>query len=74
MAKKDLKILRKTKKVEFQYKGEYYVYEFRSDSTSGFAFIWKNQEKIYGPFQGDQTDEGIRVHKAIHNKLNPKKK
>ena len=72
MAKKDLRIIRKTKRVEFWYKDEFYIYEFRSDSKSGFAFIWKGQEKIYGPMMGDQTDEGIKVHKAIQKKLQPK--
>ena len=72
MAKKDLRIIRKTKRVEFWYKDEFYIYEFRSDSKSGFAFIWKGQEKIYGPMMGDQTDEGIRVHKVIQKKMQPK--
>ena len=74
MAKKEkIKIIRKTKKVEFWYKEEYYIYEFRSDSTQGFAYVWKDQEKIYGPFDRDCTEEGKRVFNAINKKLNPKK-
>jgi len=73
MAKNDLKIMRKTKRVEFYYKDEFYIYEFRSDSKSGFAYIWKGQEKIYGPMMGDQTEEGVKVHNAIRKKLQPKK-
>lgn len=73
MAKNDLRIIRKTKRVEFWYKDEYYVYEFRSDSKSGFAFVWNSKnEKIYGPMVGDQTEEGVKVHEVIRKKLQPK--
>lgn len=71
--KKDLRIMRKTKRVEFWYKDEFYTYEFRSDSSVGYAYIWKGNEKIYGPMIGDQTEEGIKVHAVIQKKLQPKK-
>ena len=75
MAKKnDLRIIRKTKKIEFWYKNEYFIYEYRSEGNTGFAFIWKDQEKIYGPFQRDWTEEGQEVFNAISKKISPKKK
>jgi hypothetical protein len=71
--KSDIRIIRKTKRVDFSFDGEYYTYEFRSDPSHGYAYIWKGQKKIYGPMRGDQTDEGIKVHSAIQKKLQPKK-
>ena len=72
--KKNLRILRKTNRVEFWYKDEFFVYEFREDSKQGYEFIWKDQEKIYGPFHRDCTEEGQKVYSAIHKKLYPVKK
>jgi len=71
---KKLRILRKTNRVEFWYKGEFFVYEYREDSKEGYEFIWKDQEKIYGPFFRDCTDEGSKVYNVIHKKLYPVKK
>ena len=76
MAKKikDFKIVRKSKKVEFWYKGEFFIYEYHSDSSSGFAFIFQGQNKIYGPYERDCTDEGCEVYDVISKKLRSKKK
>jgi hypothetical protein len=71
---KKLRILRKTTRVEFWYKDEFFVYEYREDNKEGYEFIWKDQEKIYGPFQRDWTEEGQKVYNAIHKKLYPNKK
>ena len=74
--KSDLQILRKTNRVEFMYKGEYYTYEFRSDSNSGFAFIFKNDPnnytKIYGPYKTDTTELGQEIYDAVMKQLHPK--
>ncbi len=70
MAKKNkIEIIRRSKKVEFWYKGEFFIYEFHSDSSSGFAFIWKSQEKIYGPYERDCTEKGKEVYNAIYESL-----
>lgn len=69
--KSDLKILRKTNRVEFQYKEKYYTYEFRSDSTSGFAFIFDNGQKIYGPYKTDTTELGQEVYDALYKLIHP---
>lgn len=70
--KADLKILRKINRVEFNYKGEFYSYEFRSDSRSGFAFIFHGSEKIYGPYQTDTTPLGQEIYNALMKQMHPK--
>jgi hypothetical protein len=69
--KSDIKILRKTNRVEFEYKGAFYTYEFRSDSAAGFAFIFTSGQKIYGPFKTDTTPLGQEVHDALMKILHP---
>ena len=73
--KSDLKILLKTNRVEFNYKGEFYTYEFRSTSNSGFAFIFKNTPKeyakIYGPYKTDCTELGEEIYNALMKQLHP---
>ena len=71
---KDLKIIRKFKRIEFWYKGEFFTYEYHSDSSSGLAFIFQDQSKIYGPYERDCTDEGREVYEVISKKLRSKKK
>jgi hypothetical protein len=70
--KADLKILRKINRVEFTYKGEFYSYEFRSDSHSGFAFIFHGIEKIYGPYKTDVTPLGQEIYDALIKQIRPK--
>ena len=70
--KSDLQILRKVNRVEFKYKGEYYTYEFRSDSSSGFAFIFAQGGVIYGPYKGDTTELGDEIHNALLKQIHPK--
>lgn len=73
--KSDLQIIRKTKRVEFKYKNEYYTYEFRSDSSSGYAFIFaQGGVKIYGPYQGDCTELGEEIYNALDKQIHPKSK
>jgi hypothetical protein len=77
MTKKNkiLEIIRKSKKIEFWYEGEFFIYEYYSDSTGGFAFIFRGatNEKIYGPYGRDCTDEGRLIYNEICVKLLKKK-
>ena len=72
-SKKDLKIIRKSKRVEFWYKEEFFIYERRSDSSNEHEYIWRDQEKIYGPFHRDCTVEGVKAYNIIRKKLYGKK-
>jgi len=68
MAKnKDIKIIRRIRRIEFWYKGEFYIYEFRSENNAEYPFIWKDGTKIYGPLINNSTEEGIEVYNAIFN-------
>jgi hypothetical protein len=72
--KADLQILRKVNRVEFKYKGEFYNYEFRSDSKTGFAFIFaQGGVKIYGPYKTDCTELGEEIYNALLKQIQPKK-
>ena len=66
---KKFRTLRSTKKLEFSYDGEFYTLEIRKEGSVEYTFIWKLQEKIYGPFIGDQTEEGTKIFNMIQKKL-----
>jgi hypothetical protein len=72
--KSDLNILRKTNRVEFKYKENYYTYEFRSDLKLGFAFIFDALgQKIYGPYyKTDTTELGQEIYDALMKQIHPK--
>lgn len=57
------------KRVEFHIDNMPYVYEFRTDSRSGFAYIHKGQDTIYGPYASDCTDEGRKVFELVHEHI-----
>jgi hypothetical protein len=66
---KQFKIIRKIRRVEFWYEGEFYVYELRTEGGNEFAFIWKNgTERIYGPYLSHQTDEGREIFGVLEKK------
>jgi len=67
--KEEIRVVRKIRRIEFWYKDEFYVYEFRSENNTEFAFIWKNEARIYGPVINRSTEEGIEVYNAIHPKI-----
>jgi hypothetical protein len=67
--KEDIRIIRKIRRIEFWYKDEFYVYEFRSENNTGYAFIWKGNNRIYGPLVNHSTEEGKEVYNAIHTKI-----
>lgn len=69
MGKTDFQAIRTTKRLEFKYKNEFYAIEIRSDLKLEYTYIWKLQEKIWGPMMGDQTEEGERLFKMITKKL-----
>ena len=69
MGKTDFQAIRTTKRLEFRYKNEFYAIEIRSDLKLEYTYIWKLQEKIWGPMMGDQTEEGERLFKMITKKL-----
>jgi len=70
--KKDLRIIRKTKRIEFWYKNEFYVYEVRSEKGVDATFIWKDTERIYGPYITHVSEEGQEVYKAIQKEIDKK--
>lgn len=71
--KKELKIIRKTERIEFKYDGDYYIFERRSEGPKSFDFIWDSSgEKIYGPFHGDSSEEGENIHKRLIKKVDKK--
>jgi hypothetical protein len=67
--KKNLKIIRKTKRIEFWYKNEFYIYEVRSEKSIDAIFIWKDRERIYGPLINHSTEEGREVYEAIQKEI-----
>ena len=70
MAKSKLNIIRKSRKLEFWYDKEFFIYEKRSEKDIIAEFIWNGEgEKIYGPLMGDQTEEGIKIYKALQRRL-----
>ena len=74
MTKSKLSIIRKSKKIEFKFENEFYIFERRSEKNLSYDFIWSSSgEKIYGPFQGDQSEEGQRIYKFLIRKIDKKK-
>jgi len=70
MAQSKLSVIRKSKKIEFWYDKEYFVYEKRQEKNLIAEFIWNDQkEKIYGPLIMDSTEEGLKVYKALKRKI-----
>jgi len=67
--KEEIRVVRKIRRIEFWYKDEFYVYEFRSENNTGYSFIWKNGARIYGPMINHSTEEGIEVYNAIQPKI-----
>lgn len=58
------------KKIEFSIDDVYYIYEYKTDNTSGFAYIYKGKELIYGPYQKQCTDEGRKIEQLLReNKI-----
>lgn len=70
MTKAKLAIIRRSKKLEFWYDNEFYIYEKRSERKDVGEFIWNaDKEKIYGPLMGDQSEEGIKIYNALQRRL-----
>lgn len=70
MAKSKLQVIREIKKIEFKYDESFYIFERRSERKESYDFIWNSSgEKIYGPFQGDSTEEGERIYKSLKRKI-----
>jgi hypothetical protein len=63
------KAIRSTKKLEFWYDKEFYIFELRKQGPIEYPFIWLEQEKIYGPFDRDQSEKGIKIYKMIQKKM-----
>lgn len=53
------------RRIEFHVDGVPYVYEYRTDSRSGFSYIYKGNEKIFGPYDHECTEEGRRIDQLI---------
>jgi len=71
--KKDIEVIRNHKKVEFWYKGEYYIYEFVKDSTGEAEFIRNSEQRIFGPLQNHRTEEGKKIYDAIKKIIDKEK-
>ena len=70
MTKSKLSIIRKSRKLEFWYDKEFYIYEKRSEKNMVSEFIWNaDNEKVYGPLMGDQSEEGIKIYRALKRRL-----
>jgi len=63
------KAIRSSRKIEFWYDKEFYTFELRKQGPIEYPFIWLEQEKIYGPFDRDQTELGIKIFKMLKKKL-----
>lgn len=75
MAKTKLQLIRDTKKIEFKYDNEFYTFERRSEGKISYDFIWETSGiKIFGPFHGDSTELGGRIHRSLIKKLEKKSK
>ena len=70
--RKDLRIIRKAKRIEFWYKDEFYIYELRTEKGVDATFIWKDSERIYGPNINHTSEEGQKVYNAIQKKIDKK--
>ena len=70
MAKSKLTLIRKSKKIEFWYDNEFYIYEKRQEKGDTAEFIWnEHHEKIYGPLINDPTEEGTKIYKALKRRI-----
>lgn len=67
--KTPLTIIRRSRRVEFRYKDEFYVYEYRTQGGEGYSFIWKSDQRIYGPLVGHATEEGNEIFKVISKEI-----
>lgn len=61
----NLKVITKTKTIQFTYKNKPYHYEYVAGANYGFSYIYFGKKKIFGPFQSDCTEEGKEVHEAF---------
>lgn len=61
----EIKVITKTKKVQFTYKNKPYHYEYIATGSSGFSYIFIGKNKIYGPYVSDCTEEGREVYAAF---------
>lgn len=60
-----IKVLQKTKEVQFSYKNKLYTYKYVVTSGSGLAYIYKGKEAIYTPYPKQCTEEGREVYNAF---------
>lgn len=67
--RKKLRIIRNSKRLEFWYKEEFYIYEDRSEGGKNAIFIWKDNERIYGPYITHVSEEGQEVFNAIQKEI-----
>lgn len=63
-----IRITSQIKIVEFTYKGKDYTYKYESNGTSGFAYVYHYQVKIYSPYDNECTDIGKEVYGAFVKK------
>ena len=60
-----IKVITKTKTIEFAYKNKPYRYEYTAAANYGFSYIYLGKTKIFGPMQTDCTEEGKEVYNAF---------
>lgn len=61
-------VISSEKRIEFRIDEISYTYVYKTDSRSGFAYIYKNDtgvHRIYGPYETDRTEEGMRVYNLL---------
>ena len=64
-----IRVTKQVKTIEFSYKGNFYKYEFVANSNSGFAYIYKGNEKIYGPYDHEITDLGKEIYNQLQKQI-----
>ncbi len=64
-----VEVISTEKTIEFRYMGGLYIYKFKTNHSSGLAYVYKGEEMIYGPYEKQRTPEGIEVYEAIWKQL-----
>jgi 5-formaminoimidazole-4-carboxamide-1-beta-D-ribofuranosyl 5'-monophosphate synthetase len=70
-ANNTVNIIRKIRRAEFWYNGEFYIYEFREEANSGSAYLWQGSEKnlILGPHMENPSTVAHEIHAAIRKEV-----
>lgn len=61
----EIKVINKLNHIEFSYKDKFYTYEYRTTSRSGFSYIYRGSDMIYGPYKNQCTKEGYDVYNEM---------